>query len=91
MHQLHFLPYCDTIIVLQDNQIQAIGTYKELLQNGINLESIVSKDDNNDNKNNNNDNNKNNDQKNDHKEQSNTRDISLLQKTAPEIENGKMS
>ena len=41
-HQVHFLPKVDKIILLNDGGIKAIGTYKEILNSGINMDALLS-------------------------------------------------
>jgi ABC-type multidrug transport system fused ATPase/permease subunit len=41
-HQLHFLPKCDVIIVLDNGKIKALGSYQELRQSGLDLGAHIS-------------------------------------------------
>lgn len=40
-HQVHLLPQCDLIIVLEDGKVKVSGTYDEICQSGIDIKNIT--------------------------------------------------
>lgn len=40
-HHVHVLPFCDSVIVLQEGRIIAQGTYQQILETGLDFEALV--------------------------------------------------
>lgn len=40
-HQVHLLPYCDKIIVMEDGRIRAMGSYEEILTEGVDVAKMA--------------------------------------------------
>ena len=45
-HQVQFLPACDMVVVMEEGQVSACGTFEELLSRGVDFQHLVEPEDN---------------------------------------------